>query len=299
MDPSLLMSLSSGLADAVAAVAPAVVQVQGRRRPASGVVYANDVVVTTASALGRGDSFRVRRHDGETFEAELAGWDPATSLAVLKVSGLGVTPASLSQVPARVGHFAVAVARSWSNAVTASAGIVAVIGGPLQTGRRRAIEQVIRTTAPMHDGFAGGAFADTSGALVGITTASTIRGFEVVIPAAIAWRTAEAVLGQGGLKRGYLGLASQPVRLTDAQRRQGDREQALLVVGVTPGSPAAVAGLMVGDVLATFDGHAVATPEDLLELLVAERIGRTVALGVGRGPAWLEVLITVGERPTH
>jgi len=76
-------------------------------------------------------------------------------------------------------------------------------------------------------------------------------------------------------------------------------QKALLVVGVTPGSPAAVAGLMVGDVLATFDGHAVATPEDLLELLVAERIGRTVALGVGRGPAWLEVLITVGERPTH
>lgn len=299
MDQSLLTSFSNAMADAVAVVAPSVVQVQGRRRPASGVVYASDVVLTTASALGRGDSFHVRRHDGETLDAELAGWDPATSLAVLKVSGLGIAPANLSPAPARVGHVALAVARSWSNAVTASAGIVAVIGGPLQTGRRRAIEQVIRTTAPTHDGFAGGAFADTSGALIGLTTAASIRGLEVVIPAGIAWRTAAAVLAQGGSKRGYLGLASQPVRLTDAQRRQGDREQALLIVAVTPGSPAAAAGLMVGDVLATFDGHAVATPEDLLDLLVADRIGRTVPLGIGRGNTWLDVPITIGERPSR
>jgi S1-C subfamily serine protease len=299
MDQSLLTTISDAIADAVDAVAPSVVQVQGRRRPASGVVYANDVVVTTASALGRGDSFRVRRHDGETRDAELAGWDPATSLAVLRVGGLGVATARISQVPPRVGHIAVAVARSWSNAITASAGIIAVIGGPLQTGRRRAIEQVIRTTAPTHDGFAGGAFADTSGALIGLTTAASIRGLEVVIPAAIAWRTAAVVLAQGGSKRGYLGLASQPVRLTDAQRREGDSEHALLIVGITPGSPAAAAGLMVGDVLATFDGHRVSSPEDLLDLLVADRIGRTVALGVERGTTWLEVPIIVGERPAH
>jgi len=85
-------------------------------------------------------------------------------------------------VRARVGHLALAVARSWSNVVTASAGIVSVIGGPLPTGRRRAIDQVIRTTAPMHDGFAGGAFLDTSGGLIGIATAAAIRGLGVVIP---------------------------------------------------------------------------------------------------------------------
>ena len=94
-------------------------------------------------------------------EASLAGWDPATSLAVLRVPGLAAPPLTPSSTPARVGHLALAVARSWSNAVTASAGVVAVIGGPLPTGRRRAIDQVIRTTAPMHDGFSGGAFLDT------------------------------------------------------------------------------------------------------------------------------------------
>ncbi|HVQ16254.1 MAG TPA: serine protease, partial [Vicinamibacterales bacterium] len=168
----MLASVSNQLADIVADVSNSVVQVHGRRRPASGVVYADGVVVTTASVLGRGDSFTVRQGDGTSLEAELRGWDPATSLAVLKVPGLVAAPVRASDAPPRVGHMALALARSWSNAVTASAGIVAVIGGPLRTGRRRAIAQVIRTTAPMHDGFAGGAFVDSSGGLIGITTAA-------------------------------------------------------------------------------------------------------------------------------
>jgi len=300
MDALLLTKVSDEMADAVAAVASAVVQVQGRRRPASGVVYADDLVLTTAGALGRGgDSFRIRRGDHATLDAELAGWDPTTSLAVLKVKGLGVAPAALSQTPARVGHLAIAVARSWSNAVTASAGIVAVIGGPLPTGRRRAIAEVIRTTAPMHDGFAGGAFADTTGRLVGITTAAAIRGLGVVIPAAIAWSTAAQLAEHGGLKRGYLGLAGQPVQLPDGQRGAGRPEEALLVVNVSAGSPAAEAGLLVGDILMEFDGHAVRSPEDLLDLLGAERIGRIVPLRLLRGTASMEVRIAVGERPTR
>src|SRR5205807_130211 len=94
MTTDLLTSLSTQLADAVAAAAPSVVQVQGRRRPASGLVYADDVVLTTVRALGREDNLHVRRHDGAVLDAELAGWDPATSLAVLRVGGLGVAPAS-------------------------------------------------------------------------------------------------------------------------------------------------------------------------------------------------------------
>ena len=109
----------------------------------------------------------------------LPGWDPATSLAVLRVPGLQGRALAPATPQPRVGHLALAVARSWSNAVTASAGIVSVIGGPLPTGRRRAIDQVIRTTAPMHDGFAGGAFLDTSGGLLGVATAAEIRGLGV------------------------------------------------------------------------------------------------------------------------
>jgi len=293
----ILLSLSNQMADTVAAIAPSVVQVQGRRRPASGVVYAADVVLTTVRALGREDGLRVRTHDGRALDAELAGWDPATGLAVLRAASLGVASATAAETPARVGHLAIAVARSWSNALTASAGIVSVIGGPLPTGRGRAIDEVIRTTAPMHDGFAGGAFVDTSGRLTGIATAAEIRGLAVVIPAAIAWKTAADVLQHGRLKRGYLGLAGQPVSLPDRQRGTDGREQALLVVGVTAGSPADAAGLLIGDVMLDFDGHPVEAPEDLLDLLAGDRVGTSVSVRVLRGAAIQELTIRVGERP--
>jgi len=299
MTNDLLTSFSDQLADAVSAAAPSVVQVQGRRRPASGLVYGDGVVLTTVRALGREDGLRVRRHDGVTLDAELAGWDPTTSLAVLRVAGLDTPAIAPARSAARVGHLALAVARSWSNAVTASAGLVSVIGGPLPTGRRRAIDEVIRTTAPMHDGFAGGAFLDTSGALIGIATASAIRGLGVVIPAAIAWKTAATVLEHGSVKRGYLGIAGQAVALPENQRDADGREHALLVVGVTTGSPAAVAGVLAGDVLLDFDGHAVDSPEDLLDLLAGDRVGRQVTLRVRRGAAVTPVTVTVGERPTH
>src|SRR5260221_5684773 len=92
MTTDLLTLFSNQLADAVAAAAPSVVQVQGHRRPASGLVYADNVVLTTVRTLGRSDHPRVRRHDGQILDAELAGWDPTTSLAVLRVAGLETPP---------------------------------------------------------------------------------------------------------------------------------------------------------------------------------------------------------------
>jgi S1-C subfamily serine protease len=240
----------------------------------------------------------VRRHDGRTLDAELAGWDPATTLAALRVPGLDGASLSPAGSAARVGHLAVAVARSWSNAVTASAGIVAVIGGPLRTGRRRAIDQVIRTTAPMHEGFAGGAFLDVAGGCLGIATAAEIRGLSVVIPAPIAWKAAAAILAHGGPRRGYLGIAGQQVTLAENQRL-GGRESALLVVGVTNGSPAAAAGIMVGDALLAFDGQPVESPEDLFDLLDAHSVGRTAALRIIRGSAASDVVVEVGTRPSR
>ncbi len=299
MSDSTLLTLSDQFADAVAAIAPAVVQVQGHRRPASGVVYASDAVLTTTRALGREDGLRVRSDAGRTFDAELAGWDPATSLAVLRVGGLETPAPPVSQQTPRVGHLALAVARSWSNAVTASAGIIAVIGGPLPTGRGRAIDQVIRTTAPMHDGFAGGAFIDGNGHLTGIATATTIRGLQVIIPASIAMKTAETLLQHGRIKRGYLGVAGQAVRLADRQRDAHHRDEALVVVSVSPSSPADHAGILVGDLLLEFEGHPIESPEDLLDLLTGERIGRNVSLRVLRGGAVQELDVTVGERADH
>jgi len=293
----MLIDLSNQMADVVASAAEAIVQVQGRRRPASGIVYDTDAVMTTMRALGREDGLRVRQHDGQAFDAQLVGWDPATSLAVLRVPGLKGHALPAARAQARVGHLALAVARSWSNALTASAGVVSVIGGPLRTGRRRAIDQVIRTTAPMHDGFAGGACLDASGGLLGVATAAEIRGLGVIIPAAIAWKAAAAVLEHGGMKRGFLGIAGQPVSLPEGQRVDEGREHAVLVTAVTAQSPAARAGILVGDVIVTLDGHPIESPEDLLDLLIGDRVGQQATLGVLRGGAARDIVVTVGERP--
>jgi len=284
-----LQILSNKMADVVAAVAPTVVQVQGRRAPVSGVVYANDVVLTNARALGREDGLRVRTNDNREVDAELQGWDPATGLALLRVAGLDAQPATAAADAARVGNLAIAVARSWSNAVTASIGIVSVIGGPLRTGRGRSIDQVIRTTAPMHEGFAGGAFVDVSGTLLGIATAAAIRGLGVIIPVQIAWKTAASLLEHGHMRRGYLGVAGQAVRLADDKR-------ALLIVDVKSGSPAEGGGLRVGDSIVSFDGISVEEPEDLLDLLGEDRIGKQVAVSLVRGDNVKEVQVTIGDR---
>jgi S1-C subfamily serine protease len=115
----------------------------------------------------------------------------------------------------------------------------------------------------------------------------------------IAWKTAATLIEHGGLKRGYLGLAGQPARLADRQRAAHPSEQALLIVGVTSGSPADIAGVLIGDVMLAFDGHPVESPEDLLELLSGDRVGQAVPLRVLRGGEARELSVTVGERPSH
>jgi S1-C subfamily serine protease len=291
------VTLSQELADAVESAAPALVQVQGRRSAMSGVVFAPDAVVTTARAVGRHGGARVRTADGRTIEAELSGWDPSTNLVALRVPDLQISPARLASGAPRVGSLALALARSLSNSVTASLGVVSIVGGPLPTGRGRAIDQVIRTNAPMHEGFAGGAFVDVSGALLGISTAAEIRGLGVVIPASIAIGTAQTLLARGSTKRGYLGIAGQPVAISDAQAAAAGRDRALLVVNVAAGSPAATAGLLVGDLVLSVDDQPIESAEALLDYLWTVGVGRAVKLRVLRGPDARDLTVTAAERP--
>ncbi len=260
----------------------------------SGVVHGADTIITTARAIGREDGLRVRLPDGDdALEADLAGWDPATAVAVLRTrSAIDVPPPSAAASEPRTGELVVAIARSWSNAVTASAGIVAAVGGPLRTGRRQQIARVFRVTAPVHDGFAGGGIFDVSGHLTGIATASAIRGFAVGIPASIALEAATRVLTEGTPRRGFVGLAVQPVQLSASQQK-GSRQRALLIMGVTPSSPAEAAGLIVGDVLLDFDNQPTASADDLLDLLTDRRVDREVVARVLRGGVELDVKIRV------
>jgi serine protease Do len=296
MTNSTLAALSDELADRVATSAASVVQILNTRRPVSGVAHGADTVITTARAVGREDGLRVRLPDGVTLEADLAGWDPATGLAVLRTrSALNVPVPSIADAEPRAGHIVLALARSWSNAVTASTGSVAAVGGPLRTGRRRQIARVFRITASMHEGFAGGGVFDASGRLTGIATAAVIRGFGVAIPASIAWASVAHVLTAGTPRRGFVGVAVHPVELPAAQRPDG-RERALLVVGVTSASPADTAGVMVGDVLLDVDGQPTEVPDDLLDLLTDRRVGQQITARILRGGAVREVPLTVAER---
>jgi serine protease DegQ len=297
MSTQTLTEISEQLADAVAGVAASVVQVHGRRRPVSGVAYANNIVLTTARALGREDGVTVRTADGQTGQAQLLGWDPASGLAVLEVEGLALTPAERSVSTPRVGQIVLGVARSWSNALTASSGIIAVIGGPLRTGRGQSLEQVIRVTAPMHEGFSGGAVVDASGKVIGIGTAAQIRGLGVVIPGGIVWKSAAYVLEHGRPKAGFLGLSGQPVALPEGQRGDTGRDRGLLVVGLSDKGPAHAAGVLIGDIVLDIDGHPVGSTDDVLGLLTGERVGRAIPVRLLRGGGVVTLPVTVAERP--
>jgi S1-C subfamily serine protease len=115
MPNETLTTFSNALADIVANAASSVVQVQGGRTPASGLAYGDAIVLTTVRNIGGEEGLRVRGADGATFDAELAGWDPTTTLAVLRVTGLAAPALTPSTTETRVGHLVVAVARSWSN----------------------------------------------------------------------------------------------------------------------------------------------------------------------------------------
>jgi S1-C subfamily serine protease len=148
----------------------------------------------------------------------------------------------------------------------------------------------------MHEGFAGGPVIDAAGRVIGISSGAAIRGLEVAIPAAIAWATAAEILKQGHPARGFLGIAGQAVQLAENRRGGTSQERGLLVVGVTPDSPADAAGVLVGDVLLRFDGHAIHAAEDLLDLLAGDRVGRAVPATLLRGGVPLDITLTVGTR---
>lgn len=295
MTDSLLTQFSNQLADAVTTAALSVVQVHGRRQPASGVVYDADTIVTTTRAVGGEEGVSARTPDGRALDVEVVGWDPATHLVALRSAGHGLQPALLAPAPPRVGHLALAVGRSWSNALTATTGVVSVIGGPLATGRDLAIAEIIRTTAPMHRGFAGGALADTEGRLLGVATAAEIRGFGVVIPSRIVQETVANLLRLGRTGRGYLGVAGQAVRLPAAQRSPTEQSTGVLVIEVSEGSPAEAAGLLVGDILLAVDDVPLPAPGRLLEAL-AGRAGTPAAFRVLRGGTIVGVTVALGDR---
>jgi serine protease DegQ len=289
----VLTALSSQLASAADTAAASIVQVQAHRRPEAGVVSDTDLVLTRGVAVHDG-VVSVRRGDGQTFEGTVLGRSAGTGLTVVRVPGLGAPPMAVAAEP-RAGHMALAIGRTWSGGLFSALAPVAVVGGPLRTGRTSEIARVIRIGHAPHGALTGGALVDGAGRAFGVITSMAIRGTTVVIPTALAWAAAHEVAAKGGARQGFLGVSSLPVTLPERQRA-GGHVGGLLVTGLADGTPAERAGLLVGDLIVEFDGVSVREPDDLLTLLRGDRVGRAVPLAVVRGGAIVTVTITATDR---
>ena len=292
-----LGALSAGMADAVEKVAGSVVRVNGRRRRSgSGVVYGRNTVLTASHVLEREEDLTVSLADGRNLSARFVGRDHSTDLAVLRVEGLDAEAAAPAEGEARVGQLALAVGGpSRGEGVRATLGVVSAVGGPVRAWRGPRLERYIQTDATPYPGFSGGPLIDVGGRVLGVMVSGS-RGTAFAVPADIAWRVAGTLEERGSVKRGYLGILSQPVRLPDGGRLGLTQKGGLLVVGVEDGSPADRGGLIVGDILATLDGQPVEDTDDLLVLLGGDRVGRSVPVKLVRGGELAEVEVTVGER---
>lgn len=295
-----LTALSNDLAAAVDTVGRSVVAVHARRRiPASGVVWQPGVVVATHHTIQRDDDITVGLHDGTMVEATLAGRDPSTDLAVLRLGGTSSAPAAaLSADAPRVGQLVLALGRPGAS-VTASLGIVSALGGEWRTWQGGTIDRFVRLDVAVYDGFSGGPLVDATGRVVGVNTSGLARATALTVPAATVSRVAAQLLSRGHIARGWLGIATQPVRLpTTLQHSLGTEATiGLVVVNVEPDSPADRGGVLIGDILLAVDDRPVSDPGDVLAALGGDRIGQAIALRVARGGRDERLTVTVGERP--
>jgi serine protease DegQ len=296
----LLSAVSNDLAAAVDTVGRSVVAIHARRRiPASGVVWQPGVVVAAHHTVQRDDDITVSLHDGSSVSATLAGRDPSTDLAVLRLAdGAGAPPVAPAAEPPRVGQLVLALGRP-GGSVTASLGIVSAVGGEWRTWQGGAIDRFVRLDLAVYDGFSGGPLVDTAGRVIGLNTSGLARATAVTVPASTVTRVMGQLLARGHVARGWLGIATQPVRLPPAlQRSLGSESDAgLVVVNVEPDSPADRGGVLIGDILIALDGRAVRDPGDVLAALGGEQIGHAVGLRIVRGGKAETVSVTVGERP--
>ncbi|MBA3423048.1 MAG: trypsin-like peptidase domain-containing protein [Rubrobacter sp.] len=235
--------------------------------------------------------------DGRKLAARFVGRDPSTDLAVLRVEDLDAGAVTFAEGEPRIGQLALAVgSRARGDRHRATLGVVSSVGGPMRTWRGGRAERYIQTDATPYPGFSGGPLIDARGNVLGILTSGFGRGAAFAIPAGLARRGADSLVERGSVRRGYLGILSQPVRLPDGGRTGLTQRGGLLVVGVEDGSPAGNGGLIVGDILATLDGQPVEDTDDLLTLLTGDRVGRPVSVGVVRGGELTTLDVSVGER---
>jgi S1-C subfamily serine protease len=294
----ILSDLSGRCASLVEAVGPSVVRVEARRGlPASGIAWSSDGLIVTADhAIEHEDGIRVGLADGRSVPAVLVGRDRSTDVALVRAEATGLAPGTWAEPgSARTGHLVVSLGRP-GRTVRARLGILTAAAGAWRAPSGAEIDRYFELDSGPAAGFSGGPTVDASGGVLGMQTTGLLRQTVLVLPRPTVRRVADALLAHGRVRRGYLGIGGQPVRLPAALRRDLGQEVGLLLVSVEPGSPAEAAGLLLGDVILTMGDGPIRHLQDLLGLLTAERIGTAVPVRILRGGTAREVSVVIGER---
>jgi S1-C subfamily serine protease len=279
-----IQTLSTGLTAAVEAASAYTLTVDARRKfPASGIAYAADLVLTADHVVTRDEDIRIGLPDGSSAPATLAGRDPGSDLALLRLAEKSLTPAKTAKDP-KIGQLVLALGRPSAAGMQASFGIVTAIGGPARTWRGGLLDQFLTTETVPYPGFSGGPLVDVSGSVLGLNTSGLTRGEALTIPVSVAWLIAESLAKHGTVKRGYLGVRTQPV------------EAGLLVLWLEKDGPAEKGGLLVGDILTQINAHALQDADDLFAALTSDTVGQPTAVAVLRGGQPQTLHVTIGER---
>lgn len=300
MSKTLFSELSEAAANAAEKAGKYTALVDARRRmPASGVAFAKDTILTAGHVVEREEDIKILLDDGSELTARLAGRDPGTDLAVLKLDSPFASPAEAAKTPARVGQFVLGIGRPSPKGIESSFGSINKIGGPVRTGRGGMLDKFIKTDVVSYPGFSGGPLVNGEGAMLGINTSGFGMGGEAItIPADAAWKIAETLLKHGKIKRGFIGVRSQTVNLPFEAHDQLGRKQetGLLIVGIEKDSPAERGGMMIGDILVGLGGVPVEHHDELLTRLSGDVVGKSMQMDVLRGGGLKSMDVFVSER---
>jgi S1-C subfamily serine protease len=284
-DLTTLDHFSDQIATTIAAAGTCAVAVDGGGRwGCSGIVWKPGIVVTADHMLSDDDA-ELTLPDGRKLNGLVQGRDPGTDLALVRVKDANVfstiRPAQLEGV--RVGHLSFAIARDDDNDLSASMGIVSVVGTAWHTRGGGTIDRFLRADVSLTPRFSGGPLIDAAGRVIGMNTLGLSRRMGLTVPAVVIDRIVEQLLAKGRVMRGFLGIATQSIY------------DGVIILLVAPRSPAERGGLLVGDVLVAADTKRIQAPDDLHALLSTEMIGRELTLHVIRGGEPREIRIVVGE----
>jgi serine protease Do len=300
MANSILETISSEFASAAEKVGGSVVAVHARRwMPTSGIEWKKGMVVTVHHGVQRDEDIKVLLGDGRAVSAKLAGRDPSTDLAVLRIEGGSSGEPKLGESTSlRLGHLVLALGRTRRGDLVASSGIIGGISGEWRNRRGGQLDQHIRLDLALYPGFSGGPLLNARGEVVGMNTRGLAHGRAVTVSVAAVNRVLEELLEKGRIVRPYLGIAMQPVEVPKSMRSKlaTETRAGLLVMHVENGGPAEKAGVLLGDVVFEVSGNPVEHVDAIQDLLATAKVGDVLQVMVIRGDEIKPVPITLGER---